>query len=184
MSANLGRQFHPGTESWTPAHPSNSPTQLQLPGVGNAALPELPPVMVEHAIPTDRYKTFGEHGRPEPTGRTKPIERVYRGMSHAEWDGAQRNGYIRSDERGNILPGLEGTNAGVDRTTAEGYLHDNIHKGRGVVVEMHVHPDDHWFLSSDSYMRTRHRIPLSRVVSARQFNEPPVDHDDYRNRLF
>jgi hypothetical protein len=92
-------------------------------------------------------------------------------MSHDEWEGAQKNGYIKSDGRMALFPEWEGTNAGVKRRTAENYLNDNWHKGKGIIAKIAVHPDDGWFASdADGYLRTRREIPLSRVVSADKFD--------------
>lgn len=113
-------------------------------------------------------------GMTKRTGRTRPIEHVYRGMSHEEWAGAQKNGFIQSDGRQAIMPEWEGTNASHDPAVAEYYLRTTKHTetAGGVVAKIAVHPDEHWFTSSvDNYLRTRHRIPLSRVLST-QFVQP------------
>mgnify|MGYP001035778959 CR=1 FL=1 len=98
-----------------------------------------------------------------PTGETRPIEHVYRGMSHEEWNQAQERGHLRSDARGAIAPEWEGTNAALDPKSAH-YYRDTTGGGKGVVAKIAVHPDDKWFLSDvDSYARTRSTVPLSRV---------------------
>ena len=152
--------FEPGTEKWRVKNPRYDVHQMTLPGLQNGlGFLEGPPVQEETAT-----TTFGMSGT--RTGRTRPIEHVYRGMSHEEWAGAQSRGYIRSDERGNIVPGWEGTNAGTEERTAHTYLNDNLNHGNGVVAKIAVHPDDGWFTSdADSYIRTRKRVPMSRVVS-------------------
>lgn len=154
-----GRQFKPGTERWRVLQPQFTDHQMTLPGLRDG-LQFLEGHPLQHEVAETTF------GMTAPTGRTRPIEHVYRGMSHAEWEGAQKNGYIKSDERGNIIPGWEGTNAGVEEGTAHHYLNDNWHKGNGVVAKIAVHPDDGWFTSdADSYIRTRKRVPLERVVS-------------------
>lgn len=98
-----------------------------------------------------------------PTGETRPIEHVYRGMSHEEWAQAQERGHLRSDARGAIDPKWEGTNAALDPKSAH-YYRNTTGDGTGVVAKIAVHPDDKWFLSDvDSYARTRGTVPLSRV---------------------
>ena len=159
MTIEQGRQFKPGTERWHVLRPHLDDHQMTIPGLRDGLqFLEGPPMQREVATTT--------FGMDAPTGRTRQIEHVFRGMSHEEWQGAQERGYIRSDERGNLVPGWEGTNAGVDEGTAHHYLNDNLHHGNGVVAKIAVHPDDGWFASdADSYIRTRRRIPISRVVS-------------------
>lgn len=92
--------------------------------------------------------------------RTEPIKHVYRGMSAAEWEQAQRNGYISSDRRGAISD-LEGTNAAVDPRSAVSYLPP---EGDAVVAKIAVRPEHKWFtINADNYLRTRSRVPLSAV---------------------
>lgn len=160
-----GLQFKTGTERWRVQRPHDVDHQMTLPGLRDGLhYVELPPVQHEVAETT--------FGMTAPTGRTRQIKHVFRGMSHDEWNSAQENGYLRSDERGNIIPGWEGTNAGVDEGTAHHYLNDNWHKGNGVVAKIAVHPDDGWFASdADSYIRTRKKVPLSRVVSHTVFKD-------------
>ena len=96
---------------------------------------------------------------------TEPIEHVYRAMSKTEWDQARTRGYILSDKRGDITAG-EGTNAAADPRDAASYLP----RGRGVITKITVRPEDQWHtIGADSYLRTRAKIPLTRVEHAVEF---------------
>jgi hypothetical protein len=97
---------------------------------------------------------------PKKTGETRPVEHVYRGVSADEWRQAQQRGHVQSDGRGTI-GSWEGTNADVDPKAAVSYLPRNA---TGHILKIRVHPDDGWFThSADSYVRTRHPVPLDRV---------------------
>lgn len=147
------------------------PAQAALPFGDQYGIAEGPPELEERAAGNSESQRFGKHATKWLTGRTKPVEHVYRGMSQDEWDTARSQGFIRSDGRGAISPEWEGTNASLTRDTAEYYRETNPESARrGVVAKIAVHPDDQWFASSaDSYLRTRRRIPLHRVVSVTQF---------------
>lgn len=94
----------------------------------------------------------------------EPIEYVYRGMSKAEYDQAQDRGYFASDGRG-VVADWEGTNAGVNASTAASYLSDN--PDGGYLVKFRVDPKRKWFtIPHDGYVRTRERIPLDDVDKA------------------
>ncbi len=156
--------------TWRPANSKyETEAQLALPFTGKhqaLGFTEYPMKEEQIAPMNDQMiKTFGSSARKVPTGETRPIEHVYRGMSHEEWAQAQERGHIRSDARGAIAPEWEGTNAGLDEKTARGYRDSNSASGgRGVIAKIAVHPDDKWFLSDvDSYARTRNPVPLSRV---------------------
>jgi hypothetical protein len=103
---------------------------------------------------------------PEHVG-TEPIKHVYRGMHVDEWAQAQKQGHIKSDQRGTIAD-WEGTNADVDPRSAVSYLPS---RATGVIAKIRVHPDDGWFVHrADSYVRTRKPIPLDRVEAV----SPPI----------
>lgn len=157
--SNLSRmQF----ASWRPARGEH--VQAQLPLFPGHRFTELP--MVEEQIAPVMDPISPAHARSmnkAPTGATRPIETVWRGMSHDEWRQASERGYVRSDERTCISPGWEGTNAAVDRSSAE-YYRDAPGRNGGVLARIDVHPDDGWFLTdADSYARTRKPIPMHRV---------------------
>lgn len=152
---------------WKPGPHHRDPVQETLPFTGAhqwATFKEHP--MEEHETvpfmdPSD--EKHAEFMPRTPTGRTRPIEHVYRGMSHEEWSQAQKQGHIKSDRRGTIVPEWEGTNAALNQESAE-YYRDTTGDGKGVLAKIQVHPDDKWFLSDvDSYARTRRSVPLSRV---------------------
>lgn len=106
------------------------------------------------------------------TGERKPITAAYRAMHKDEYAQAQKRGYFKSDERFNLYPGHEGTNAAPRREIAEGYLrHSKDLKENGVLVEFNIHPHEHWFASTDGNLRTRSKIPMSRVTSVKQFGD-------------
>ena len=151
-----GMRFLKGTDRWRVL----SPKQDALPFKGWEGVSEGPAEVHQQA-----ENLFGSGWS---TGHTKPIEHVYRGMSHDEWASAQSAGHIKSDGRGAIIPEWEGTNATVDPDTAEYYVRTTPHTETqgGVVAKISVHPDEHWFTSNaDNYIRTRHPIPISRVLS-------------------
>lgn len=103
---------------------------------------------------------------PVKTG-TEPIRHVYRGVSETEWQQAQQRGYLQSDARGTISS-LEGTNAAVDPSSAVSYLPG---EGHSRVLKIEVRPEDKWFtIRADSYLRTRQRVPVDRVVAV----SPPI----------
>lgn len=164
--------MEPGNQfaSWRPARGSHVPAQLALPFKGSPThqalgFTELPMKEEEVApIMTPRSEAEARNLAKAPTGRTRDIKQVWRGMSHDEWSQAQKQGHVRSDERGAIAPGWEGTNAALNRGSAE-YYRDTNQGGRGgVLARIDVHPDDKWFLSDvDNYARTRRPIPLHRV---------------------
>lgn len=91
-----------------------------------------------------------------------PIHHVYRGMSHEEWNNAQANGHIKSDERENGLPGFMGTAASHQHSNASHYVNKRSENG-GVVAKIKVHPKEKWFIGDYGFAYTRHPIPLSRV---------------------
>lgn len=107
---------------------------------------------------------------PQKVG-TEPIPHVYRGMTEAEWEQAQARGYIQSDQRGTISP-LEGTNAAADPRSAISYL--PYEPGRSRVAKIRVDPAEKWFtIHADQYLRTREKIPLSRVEHVVEFERTP-----------
>jgi hypothetical protein len=112
-----------------------------------------------------QFKVKNEDASPEilggPAPTHEPVTHLYRGMGEGEFQEAKTRGFILSDERGVIEPGVEGTNAAVDMGTAHNYLPQ---KGPGRIVKMSVHPQDEWFTTThDDYARTRAPIPWSRV---------------------
>jgi hypothetical protein len=119
---------------------------------------------------TDYGPAESRHMFGKPAGR-EPVRHVYRGVSTDEWKQARERGYIQSDQRGTIGD-WEGTNAGDDPRTAVSYLPRG---GTGHVLKIRVHPDDGWFTyRHDSYLRTRHPVPLDRVEAV----SPPITKDD------
>ena len=159
---SAGMRFLKGTDKWRVLRPK----QDALPFKGWEGISE-GPAEVHQQAENLMSPNWG-------TGHTKPIEHVYRGMSHGEWASAQENGHVKSDGRGAIVPQWEGTNATVDPETADYYVRTTPHTEThgGVVAKIAVHPDEHWFTSSaDNYVRTRHPIPMSRVLSV-QFHGP------------
>jgi rifampin ADP-ribosylating transferase len=129
---------------------------------GNESLGiEGPPTfdVIDHGDPYSPSYNSLKYMNPQPF-RTEPIQHVYRGISEAEWQQAQRRGYLASDRRGTISE-LEGTNAAVDPTSAVSYL---PREGPSRVVKIEVRPEDKWFtIRADDYLRTRQRIPVDRV---------------------
>lgn len=152
----------PQLAKWAVKQPKHYPEfQDPLPLNHVGGLPEAPPVVRELAI--NPYSGGGT-----PTGREKPVQRVFRAMSHHEWGAARDRGFIQSDGRENIFGKEEGTNAALDRDTAGYYARTSPNNGTvgGVVAEIKVHPDDGWFATDpDNYLRTRKPIPIDRVVS-------------------
>lgn len=96
-------------------------------------------------------------------GKTEPITHVYRAVTEEEWQEAVERGYLKSDGRGALIPEWEGTNAGVESSTAWHYMPRN---GTARVLKIEVRDGDGWFTSdADNYLRTRGRIPLDRVMA-------------------
>lgn len=152
---------------WRPARGRHVEVQEALPFEGKhqaLGFREFPMVEEQVAPIMDPIsEVSAKHSLKAPTGATRPIEHVYRGMSHEEWNQAQERGHLRSDARGAIAPEWEGTNAALDPKSAH-YYRDTTGSGTGVVAKIAVHPDDKWFLSDvDSYARTRNPVPLSRI---------------------
>lgn len=105
----------------------------------------------------------GAREQPVQTESGAPPTHLFRGMSEDEFQEAQSRGFIRSDERGVLTEGWEGTNAGTSPGTARYYL---PHDKPGRIVKIAHHPDDEWFATNtDTYARTRAKIPWERVVA-------------------
>jgi hypothetical protein len=102
------------------------------------------------------------------------VAHLYRGMHEAEFQEAKSRGFIKSDERGVIDVGWEGTNAATNPTSAHSYM---PRTGTGRIVKIAHHPDDEWFESRvDNYARTRQPIPWDRVVAhTEEFAHPGSD---------
>jgi len=161
LNEHLENSFHPaklGAETFT--HPV---TGYELPHGTERHLVR-PPEGQSEAPAEFQVNDYGA-GRMgqfrRDTGR-EPVGHVYRGMSDAEWTQAQDRGYIQSDQRGTFpIPGGEGTNAATHPDSAVSYLPMG---GSGHIAKIRVDPRDAWFsISSDSYVRSRGRIPLDRV---------------------
>lgn len=152
---------------WRPANRQHVEVQQALPFTGKhqaLGFNEFPMKEEQIApIMDPSSEIAAKHTLKAPTGATRDITHVYRGMSHEEWKQAQERGHVRSDSRGSIAPEWEGTNAALSPDTAH-YYRNTTGAGTGVVAKIAVHPDDKWFLSDvDSYARTRNPVPLSRV---------------------
>lgn len=99
--------------------------------------------------------------REQPIGDA--VTHLYRGMSEAEFQEAKGRGHIKSDQRGVLSEGWEGTNASTNPATAHYYM---PRQGTGRVVKMAVLNPHQWFASqNDDYARTREPIPWESVVA-------------------
>ena len=121
------------------------------------------------SVPDDRLG-MGEQDVP---GSERPPDHLFRAVSEEEWQNAQRNGYLQSDQRMNLSQ-TEGTVAALTNPTW--YLPGNLasdaegdHPGR--LLRIAYNDADGWRLDPvDGYVKTNERIPIDRVDAI----SPPI----------